>query len=206
MSNREAIIFDFDGTLTQFRKIDNEIIETIFKGHKVMLFIDSFLWIINGLGIIGNSMLGLKIRLYLYALFSFKTTKRYINVLVRYEEMYIALSSNIKEETLNSLRKIKEKYKVVIISNNFFAKGIVVDGIKVDYAYKKKKLFKEERNKNDVAYIVGDNLFDDYMNSKNTPFIYVGNSFIVRFIIRLNPFKRNVVRIKKISDIEDVVL
>lgn len=206
MSKRRAIIFDFDGTLTQFRRIDNEIIETIFDGHKIMLFIDRFLWIINGLGIIGNSMLGLKIRLYLYALFSFKTTKRYLNVLLRYEEMYIALSSNIKEETLNSLRKIKEKYKVVIISNNFFAKGIAVDGIKVEYAYKKKNLFKEERNKNDVAYIVGDNLFDDYTNSKKTPFVYVGSSFVVRLIIKLNPFKRNVVSIKKLSDIEDIVL
>ena len=47
MTNRKTIIFDFDGTLTHFRKIDNMIIKDIFYGHNLILFLDKFLWLIN---------------------------------------------------------------------------------------------------------------------------------------------------------------
>lgn len=203
MSNRKTIIFDFDGTLTDFRKIDNQIIGDIFKGHAIILLIDRFLWCVNGLGLFGNSMFGLKIRLYLYSLFSFKTTKRYIHVLVKYEEMYIKLSSSLQDSVIKSLRRTKEKYDIIVISNNFFAKKIIIDGIKVEYAYKKRKLFRIKREKNDVAYIVGDNLFDDYRNSKGIPFIYVGNSVIAKLILKLSFSKK--VSIVGIENIEDVV-
>ena len=66
------VISDFDGTLYNFKKIDNKIIQDIFSDHKAVLVIDKILWKINALGIFGNSMIGLKLRFLVYSLLTFE--------------------------------------------------------------------------------------------------------------------------------------
>ncbi len=75
LKESKILVIDLDGTLINFEKIDNAIIDGIFQNNKAIKFIDKILWSVNRLDVFGNGYLGLKIRLYVYSLFTGKTLK-----------------------------------------------------------------------------------------------------------------------------------
>ena len=152
------VISDFDGTLYNFKKIDNKIIQDVFSDHKVVLVIDKILWKINALGIFGNSMIGLKLRLFIYSLLTFNLTYRH--VYISYAVMYKRLAKKKYKRKLWLIRQIEKKgYTFIILTNNRFTRDM--DTEHIIYTSKKRRVLKEYP----PEYLIGDNFWDDYRNS-----------------------------------------
>ena len=64
-----SILFDLDGTITNFEELDNRIIrEEIFKDCPIVVAIDKIAWKVNRLDLIKNTTIMLKLRLFVYSL------------------------------------------------------------------------------------------------------------------------------------------
>ncbi len=63
---REILVFDFDGTISNFKEIDSKIIFELFNNSSLVKFLDKILWWVNEKDIIRNSMLLLKLRILVY--------------------------------------------------------------------------------------------------------------------------------------------
>ena len=178
------VISDFDGTLYNFKKIDNKIIQDVFSDHKVVLVIDKILWKINALGIFGNSMIGLKLRLFIYSLLTFNLTYRH--VYISYAVMYKRLAKKKYKRKLWLIRQIEKKgYTFIILTNNRFTRDM--DTEHIIYTSKKRRVLKEYP----PEYLIGDNFWDDYRNSpKGTKYVHVGNGIVSKFknIKKINNF------------------
>lgn len=178
------VISDFDGTLYNFKKIDNKIIQDVFSDHKVVLVIDKILWKINALGIFGNSMIGLKLRLFIYSLLTFNLTYRH--VYISYAVMYKRLAKKKYKRKLWLIRQIEKKgYIFIILTNNRFTRDM--DTEHIIYTSKKRRVLKEYP----PEYLIGDNFWDDYRNSpKGTKYVHVGKGIVSKFknIKRINNF------------------
>lgn len=178
------VISDFDGTLYNFKKIDNKIIQDIFSDHKAVLVIDKILWKINALGIFGNSMRGLKLRLFIYSLLTFNLTYRH--VYISYAVMYKRLAKKKYKRKLWLIRQIEKKgYIFIILTNNRFTRDM--DTEHIIYTSKKRRVLKEYP----PEYLIGDNFWDDYRNSpKGTKYVHVGKGIVSKFknIKRINNF------------------
>ena len=178
------VISDFDGTFYNFKIIDNKIIKNIFSEYKAVLVIDSFLWKINALGIFGNSMRGLKLRLFIYSLLTFNLTYRH--VYISYAVMYKRLAKKKYKRKLWLIRQIEKKgYIFIILTNNRFTRDM--DTEHIIYTSKKRRVLKEYP----PEYLIGDNFWDDYRNSpKGTKYVHVGKGIVSKFknIKRINNF------------------
>ena len=178
------VISDFDGTLYNFKNIDNKIIQDIFSDHKAVLVIDKILWKINALGIFGNSMIGLKLRLFIYSLLTFNLTYRH--VYISYAVMYKRLAKKKYKRKLWLIRQIEKKgYIFIILTNNRFTRDM--DTEHIIYTSKKRRVLKEYP----PEYLIGDNFWDDYRNSpKGTKYVHVGKGIVSKFknIKRINNF------------------
>ncbi len=185
------VISDFDGTLYNFKIIDNKIIQNIFSEHKAVLAIDNFLWKINALGIFGNSMRGLKLRLFIYSLLTFNLTYRH--VYISYAVLYKRLAKKKYKRKLWLIRQIEKKgYIFIILTNNRFTRDM--DTEHIIYTSKKRSVLKEYP----PEYLIGDNFWDDYRNRPNgTKYIHVGKGIVSKF--------KNVRKIKNFYDIFDVI-
>lgn len=172
---KNLIISDFDMTFFNFKEVDNKIIKEIFENHKFVLFIDNLLWKVNSLGIIGNSMKGLKLRFFIYSLLTFFTGHiKYDEIFSKYESMYKKLVMKKYKRKLWLIKQIEKKgYKFVILTNNRFASELGISDI--IYTKSKKKYLKKCRPK----YLVGDNFWDDYRSlPKGSKYINVGGGVL----------------------------
>ena len=172
---KNLIISDFDMTFFNFKEVDNKIIKEIFENHKFVLFIDNLLWKVNSLGIIGNSMKGLKLRFFIYSLLTFFTGYiKYDEIFSKYESMYKKLVMKKYKRKLWLIKQIEKKgYKFVILTNNRFASELGISDI--IYTKSKKKYLKKCRPK----YLVGDNFWDDYRSlPKGSKYINVGGGVL----------------------------
>lgn len=188
------IISDFDQTFFNFKEIDNKIIKDIFSQHKLILKFDTFLWKINSLGIIGNTMLGLKFRFLIYSILTIFTGYiKYKFIYYKYRELYKIFATKKYKRKLWILRKIKNKgYTFIILTNNIFASNIGYDNI---IYVKSKRLFLKRRK---PEYLIGDNFWDDYRNTpKGTKYINVGKGLVSKF--------KNVSSIKNFYEIFNVI-
>ena len=185
------VISDFDGTLYNFKKIDNKIIQDVFSDHKVVLVIDKILWKINALGIFGNSMIGLKLRLFIYSLLTFNLTYRH--VYISYAVMYKRLAKKKYKRKLWLIRQIEKKgYTFIILTNNRFTRDM--DTEHIIYTSKKRSVLKEYP----PEYLIGDNFWDDYRNRpKGTKYVHVGNGIVSKF--------KNVKKINNFYEIFNVI-
>lgn len=180
---QEAIIFDLDGTITDFKSIDHEIISSMFTS-KIILFLDRVLWRINETDILKNTMLILKIRLFLYSIFS---GKNYFKILEKYKQEYFFKTYNEFRKKYKLLKSLNESYAVIILSNNEYSKGVNYQGISVTSSRSKYTSILKLMRKYDIKYFVGNNLFDDIFTVKGTNIksIYVGkNNFVGYFADR----------------------
>lgn len=199
LKESKLLIIDLDGTLIDFENIDNIIIQTLFPDSKAVKFIDKMLWKINKLDVLGNGYTGLKIRLKVYSLFS-KYTMRQLKY--KYGTMYGMLAKKELRHVYNeTLRDILLKgYSIQIVTKNVYAPVDLVDNLKKDLEKNnlnlifstlkknKNKFIKENVKTHDgKACIIGNNLSDDIITSfrLGLPYIYIGNSLIVRAIIRI---------------------
>lgn len=195
----KLLIVDLDGTLIDFEKIDNIIIQTLFPDNRIINTIDNILWKINRLDVFGNGYAGLKIRLAVYSFFS-KHTLKYCKE--RYKQMYKKLARiELVNKYTTSLRKfIESGYDIAIVTKNVYAQDILnhssfkfiskqSDKLKlIVLKTDKKKQFKSMVKQYDgKVCVIGNNLSDDIFNSYKigSPYIYIGKSKVVNFIISL---------------------
>ena len=175
---KNLIISDFDMTLFNFKEVDNRIIKEIFGKYRFVLLIDKFLWKINSLGIVGNSMKGLKVRLFIYSLLTLFTRYiKYNDVFIKYEIMYKKLAMKKYKRKIWLIKKIQRKgYEFVILTNNKFASELGIPYI--TYSENKRKFL----NKSKPEFLFGDNFWDDYRNCpKGTKFVTVGGGILSKF-------------------------
>ncbi|MEG2310855.1 MAG: hypothetical protein RSB76_02590 [Clostridia bacterium] len=179
--NKRTILIDIDGTLyDNFMQDDHSIIKKMFGNNILIMLLDKTLWYINSFGIISNTMKILKFRLVIYAFISFNNPKSVINEYnVRYKNL-LRLSI-MKKKVL--LRKLKQIYEIVFITNNIFAVSVLKKMKSYDVIYAenlraRKRLIKCSHLENKIDWIVGDNYTDDIHFSKklDVKSIYVGNS------------------------------
>lgn len=190
------IISDFDMTFFNFKEIDNKIINKIFIGHKFILKLDALLWRINNLGIIGNSMGGLKLRFLVYSMLTFFTCHiKYGYMFKEYEKMYKSLALKKYKSKTWLINKIhKNGYKFSILTNNKFASELGISDI--TYTKSKRKFLKEYP----PEYLIGDNFWDDYRNTpKGTKYVNVGGGIISKLNLK------NVSCIKNMYEIFEVL-
>lgn len=175
---KNLIISDFDMTFFNFKEVDNQIIKDIFKNHKLVLFIDKLLWKINSLGIIGNSMNGLKFRFFIYSTLTlFTGFIKYNYIFNKYEIMYKELSVKKYQRKEWLVKQIERKgYKFIILTNNKFASELGISDI--IYTKNKRKYLKKCK----PQYLLGDNFWDDYRNCpKGTKYVNVGGGILSKF-------------------------
>lgn len=185
-AKKKTIVFDLDGTLSNFEKIDNTIIDLIFSDSKTVMLLDKFLWSINRLEIFKNSMWLLKFRIIVYSILAKKKIKECID---KYRlEYFIRTYHYIKDNYEKYVVFLKTKYNVKIISNNIFAKGLEYKGVKVYCNTSKLKHFRHLKKRNNIEYVIGNNLIDDIITGKlaSAKAIYLGKNKFVKFFSNEN--------------------
>lgn len=180
MTHKKLIGIDLDGTLTNFKKIDHEIIDSMFKGKKVIYLIDKISWFVNDFDFLPNTQRILCLRFILYSIFSFKSYNYIYN---KYKELYIL--KTIKE--LNTIMKLLNeqysKFEFVIISNNLLLKDFKFDNdIIILFDNSKEKIIKKIIKEKDIFCFIGNNYFNDIYTSYkfNIKSVYVGKSKFVK--------------------------
>jgi FMN phosphatase YigB (HAD superfamily) len=216
----KLLIIDLDGTLIDFEKIDNIIIEKLFPNSRIINSIDNILWKVNRLDVFGNGYAGLKLRLAVYSLFSknsFKECKE------KYAKWYEKLAKvellSVFGTTLNDL--ISNGYDISIVTKNVYAKNLLKQNIfslEADKKNKinivvlkkaKKKKFKEMVEAYDgKVCVIGNNLSDDIINSYKigSPYIYIGKSKIVNLVINITNklFRKRGIQFRNIKKIKSI--
>ncbi len=206
LEKSKLLLVDLDGTLIDFKQLDNLIIGAIFRDNPNILKIDKLLWKINSLDVFGNGYNGLKLRL---AFYSFFTRRKYKEVKKSYKYNY---STNARRLLLYTIQEefediISSDRKMIIVTKNVYAEKILddVDSIIGKDLAKNIKLIILEKNKKKVInqikseykdniLVIGNNLFDDIISSwrEGLPYIYIGKSNAVKKIIKHLNRKNNV--------------
>lgn len=198
MKERNKIIcIDIDGTLIDFKRIDNAIINKIFSKSKFVMLLDEFLWKINDLDIVGYNRLIFYLRIVIYSLLSFSNITFVFN---KYERMYYLLAKEqINEEKIEAIKKLESLgYGICFVTRNMYAKHLIKHiGFKTIIVKDKRKFY--FKSNDDIAYIIGNNYSDDIFSSYLFNFknkikgkgnyakgIYIGKSKIVDKIISKN--------------------
>lgn len=180
---RKILVFDFDGTISNFKEIDAKIIFELFNKSSLVKFLDRILWWVNEKDIIRNSMLLFKLRILIY---SFISATNFSYNLCEYKRRYFFYSCSSLRNVIDLLDEISKTNKVIVLSNNSFTRGITCKNLKVKYTSSKKKYIKELAKHRDIPYMIGNNLSDDILVAKflKIKSIYVGKSFFVRILGR----------------------
>ena len=176
---RKILVFDFDGTISNFKEIDSKIIFELFSDSSLVKFLDKILWWVNEKDIIRNSMLLLKLRILVY---SFISATKFSYNLREYKRRYFFYSCSSLRNVIDLLEEISKTTKVIVLSNNSFTRGIACRNLRVKYTSSKKKYIKELAKHRDIPYMIGNNLLDDILVARllKIKSIYIGRSLFVR--------------------------
>lgn len=181
-NKKKTIVFDLDGTLSDFERIDHEIIEKLFPNSKLVRLVDKVAWFINKKDVLKNTMPILILRLVFYAIISGKNVKKVLKI-YRQEYFFKTYHSIIKMYPYLSI--LYNKYRLRIISNNKYSLGIQYKKAKVKYMSSKLKFVNcLKKNNHDIIYVIGNNLCDDVLTAKlsNNKSIYIGKNKFIKFI------------------------
>lgn len=178
---KRTVIIDVDGTLyDNFSRDDKIIISKIIKKNILVKLLDKFLWAINSLDIISNSMNMLRLRLRIYSILLLKDYDQ-----VRYEysskyEYLLRMDLCEKEEMLKRLSKV---FNIKLITNNYYATSVLYRKFRYQVIYcptraSRIERIKEIASKRTISYIIGNNYMDDIClaHKLKTSSVYVGNS------------------------------
>lgn len=189
---KSIILFDVDGTITNFEKIDNKAIRTCFEKSKFVMAMDKALWQINKLDVIANNFPLFKFRIWIYSLISFSNYKQNME---KYEKIYV---EETKSEMSNYFTMQHERLNelgvdIRFLSNNQLDMSTSPNIISVR---NKKKYVKDNiYGKYDIVYVVGNNWSDDVKlgldlrkKTKLTMPVYIGKSkFLINFLLKKKP-------------------
>lgn len=186
---KSIILFDVDGTVTNFERIDNLAISKCFKTSKIVMWLDKFLWCINRLDWVANNFPLFKLRIWIYSLLSVSNYKTNLQM---YETVYV---KETKQEIAKYYESQHERLKnlnteVCFLSNNQLDTSTSSHIITVKN--KGKYVMKNIYGKYDIVFVVGNNWSDDIrlglkLRKKNkiTCPVYIGKSkFLIKFLLK----------------------
>lgn len=187
---KSLAIIDIDGTITDFYKIDKNIIFQMYGKNKIISFIDKILWKINALDIITNRFFLFKIRLWMYSLIN---GTRYNDDMELYKMKYIQKARVDFECFMGKEYKCLKQSKISVRLltcdpfDGFFDERVTI------VQSKKRYVLDNVYGKYDKVYIFGNNYMDDIkvgidlrkkMNDSNkVEVFYVGNSSLLKKLI-----------------------
>lgn len=179
-------VIDIDGTITDFRKLDGQIIFELYGTNKVVMLLDKMLWKINALDLITNRFIIFKARILLYSLFA---RKKYRECMALYKSEY---TRQVKEY-FNSFMNEEYNYlndrgvDVIFLTCDPFDSFCGEDVIVIQNKFKYLQYNVVE--KYDSIYIIGNNYMDDIKSGlklrrlsevpSNIKIYYVGNSSLI---------------------------
>ena len=195
---KSLIIVDIDGTIIDFKEIDNKIIKEIYGKFRLVLFIDKILWKINSLDLISNNILTLNLRIIFYSLISFidpiKALKSYN---CKYKKLAKAQLNSYLIDNINYLKTLVDE--VIFTTNNFHA-YCLRETLKAKIIIKNKKRCIQNLFNVQVKYIIGNNFADDILPAKKlnkkytllkrnkAVIVYIGNSYIVKKVSNISSY------------------
>lgn len=195
---KPLVIIDVDGTITDFNRIDHEIIFSMYKKNKFVLAFDKILWKINGLDYITNKMWVFKFRIFLYSILSLSSYR--LNM-IKYQKSYVAKTKQDFNKYFDMLHPIiiNKGYELLLISHDRFA-GCVDENI-VPVRDKKSYVINNIYSNYDVIYVVGNNYMDDIKlglelqklnkilnTNTQTNIVYIGKShFLINKVLVNKP-------------------
>lgn len=207
---KPLIIIDVDGTITNFKKIDNEIISDMYKDNRLVIALDKLLWKLNGLDYFTNKFFVFKLRMFFYSLLSLSG---YRFNMIKYQKEYVTKTKESFKGYFDTLHSIIENmgYETLLISHDRFAKN--VDKNIVCVRDKESYVLNNVYSSYDVIYVVGNNYMDDIrlglklrdLNSKlnlniQTNIVYIGKSrYLIEKVLKGKP-------VKSVSSFEKFVL
>ncbi len=184
---KNLAIIDIDGTITDFYKVDREIISELYGNNKVIKLLDKILWKINSMDIITNRFFIFKLRIMLY---SFLNKSSFDKDFETYKEKYIAYAKHyFKTFMKNEYVTIKEKgLKVLLLTcdpfDGFCDNRVTVVQNKIGY------VLDNVLGKYDKIYVIGNNYMDDIKiglrlrkkikESGSVSVFYIGNSSVLK--------------------------
>ena len=157
---KKLAIVDVDGTITDFYKVDHEIIPEIYH-NKLVLFLDKLLWKLNSLDIITNSYSLFKLRMSIYSILSLHNIKKDI---AKYKSEYIKYANGYFKNFLqNEYKLLKNKgYDILILTSDpfdsYMDRRVTVSQDKVRYV--------EDNvpSKYNEVCVIGNNFSDDILS------------------------------------------
>lgn len=186
---KSIILFDVDGTVTNFERIDHLAISKCFKAAKFVMWLDKLLWCINRLDIIANNFPLFKFRIWIYSVLSFsnykENLKAYETVYVKETKKEIEKYYEVQHEQLKSLNT-----EIRFLSNNQLDTSTSSNIVTVKN--KEKYVMKNIYGRYDIVFVVGNNWSDDVrlglkLRKKNgtTRPVYIGKSkFLIETFLR----------------------
>lgn len=155
---RPLIIIDVDGTVTDFKRIDNEIILDMYQKNKLVMLLDKVLWKINSLDYFTNKFWVFKLRIFMYSIFSLSGYK--FNM-IKYQKKYVQKTREDFKMFFEVLHPMIRDmgYETLLLSHDRFANN--VDENIVWVKDKKNYVLNSVYSSYDVIYIVGNNYTDD---------------------------------------------
>lgn len=172
-----SILFDLDGTITNFEELDNKIIrEEIFKDCPIVVAIDKIAWKVNRLDLIKNTTIMLKLRLFVYSLIAGISYKK---VFDEYSKGYVEYSRKEILKHKKLIKALKEKgYHIIVLSNNKMADNLFLEEAEISSVNSKFREIRKIKEYCYIKYFVGNNLMDDIVPAflYNVKSVYVGKS------------------------------
>lgn len=184
---KSLIVIDVDGTIINFKRIDNIIIRDIYGKSKIVTFIDKLLWKINSLDVISNNIIILNLRILLYSIISFiNPFKAFILYSFKYEEL---AKREVTKNLLNNIEYLKTLADEVVFATHDFHAYCLEKVLNTRVITKNKKYFIPKLYKKyDIKYVIGNNYIDDILPGKklkkekgqNTKVVYIGKSKLLK--------------------------
>lgn len=186
---KSIILFDVDGTVTNFERIDNIAVFKCFKTSKIVMWLDKLLWCINRLDLIANNFPLFKFRIWIYSLLSFSNYKANLKV---YETVYV---EETKKEIAKYYASQHERLKRLNMEIRFLSNNQLdtsTSSYIITVKNKGKYVMKNICGKYDIVFVVGNNWSDDVRlglklrkKNKTTRPVYIGKSkVLIKFLLK----------------------
>ena len=184
-------IIDIDGTITDFYKVDSEIISKLYGHNRIIKMIDKLLWKINSLDVITNRFLIFQLRMRLYSLLN---SSKYGEDVEMYREEYVEKAKQYFHSFMdNEYLVLKEKgIEILLLTcdpfDGFCEEAVTVVQDKCRY------VLDNVPSRYDEVYVIGNNYMDDIRvglklrmkmrHNGKTRIFYVGSSSAVIKLVK----------------------